>query len=147
MTWKRLLADDRVVRHSTTREELTALRGAAERNLADAALPALSTENRFGLAYEAALLMAKMVIACAGYRVKGPGAHLTTFQALELGMGPRVARQASFFDQCRRKRNVLSYEHAGAASDTEAAEILREAEKLRTDVEAWIAREHPDLTG
>ncbi len=46
MTWKRLLADDRVVHHSTTREELTALRGAAERNLADAALPALSTDKR-----------------------------------------------------------------------------------------------------
>jgi hypothetical protein len=116
-----------------------------KRNLADAALRGLSADNRFGLAYEAALLSARMAIACAGYRIKGVGAHRSTFDALGMAMGPSSARAANYFDRCRRKRNTLSYDMAGVATDTEAREILREARRFGNDVESWIAGRFPNL--
>ena len=59
-------------------ESIEALRGVVERNAADAGLAELSADNRFGLAYEAGLLTAKMAIACSGHRVMGPAIHLPT---------------------------------------------------------------------
>src|SRR5436309_2184642 len=105
MTWRKLEAAGRVAPHRTSTRELADLREAAERNLRDAALPGLSVDNSFGVAYEAALLVSKMAIACAGYRVKGLGAHETTFIALELSLGSDVSTAARYFERCRRKRN------------------------------------------
>ena len=145
MTWERLEAEGRAVRHTTSKRELDDLRGASERNLRDAALPSLSADNRFAMAYESAVLVSKMAIACAGYRVKGLGAHEATFIGLELALGPGVSAVAKYFDRCRRKRNDLTYERAGIVSAFETQEILREATRLRDRVEAWISEHHPEL--
>jgi hypothetical protein len=41
----------------------------------------------------------------------------------------------------------VEYDAAGGVSDTEAAELLREAERLADAVQDWLARERPDLMG
>lgn len=146
MSWKQLLAEDSVLPHQASKTELDRLRGAVERNLRDATLPALSADNKFGLAYEAALLAAKMAVGVAGYRVRGPAAHATTFVALRLAMGRAAGNRGDYFDRCRKKRNVLSYEYSGAATDAEAAEVLEAAMAFRIEVEAWIATRRPDLS-
>ncbi len=56
MSWKQLLAERSVLPHRASRSELDGLRGAIERNLRDATLQALSADNKFGIAYEPALL-------------------------------------------------------------------------------------------
>jgi hypothetical protein len=145
MSWNELLIGDRAELHTTSKQELVDLRAAIDRNLRDAAIGGLSAHNRFGLAYEAGLLVAKMVIACAGYRVKGQGAHVTTFTGLEFAMGPTIGRIARYLNRCRRKRNEISDDMAGVASDTEATEILREVEGFREAAEAWIAANYPAL--
>jgi uncharacterized protein (UPF0332 family) len=121
------------------------LRALIARDLQDASLPALSADRRFATAYNAVLHLAKMTIACAGYRVKGEGAHRTTFQALELSLGPGVAASASYFDRCRRKRNMVDYDAANVATETEAAELLRQGGLFLQQVEAWILQHHPHL--
>ena len=146
MTWKELLAEKRVAAHTTSKQELDDLRSAVERNLRDAAIPELSADNRFGVAYEAALLLGKMVIACAGYRVKGQGAHQTTFAALKLALGAGISKTATYLERCRRKRNELSYDMAGVVTDTEATEILAQATALQDTVEQWIAQNHQHLS-
>ena len=138
-------ADHRVDRHATSKQELDDLAGIVQRNLRDAALPALSADNRFGLAYEAALLLAKMAIACTGYRVKGQGAHHTTFVALELAMGAPARPTALYFERCRRKRNQLSYDAAGVVSDAEAEELVTQVGQFRQTVHEWITQQHPEL--
>jgi uncharacterized protein (UPF0332 family) len=143
MTWKELLAEKRVEPHKTSKRELDALRSAINRNLHDAAVPQLSADNRFGLAYEAALLTAKMAVACDGHRVKGQGAHQTMFAALKLAVDSSVAKTASYLERCRRKRNELSYDTAGVVTDTEADEILAQAQALQKTIEEWIAQNHP----
>lgn len=145
MTWKELLADAHVEPHVTTTQELRDLRSAVGRNLRDVAVTGLSADNKFGLAYEAGLLLAKMTIACAGYRVKGQGAHQTTFAALKLALGPSIAPTASYLDRCRRKRNEISYDAAGLVSDSEAGELISEVKRFQAIVQAWIEKNHPSL--
>lgn len=130
-------------RHTTSKREIDDLRSAVNRNLRDAGISQLSADNRFGLAYEATVLLAKMVVACSGYRVKGQGAHQTTFVALKLAMGSDIAKMASYLERCRRKRNLLSYDTAGVVTETEATEILAQAQAMQRTVEQWIAGRHP----
>jgi hypothetical protein len=146
MTWKELLAEKRIEPHTTTKQELDAVRSAVNRDLRDAAFRQLSADNRFGLAYEAALLSAKMAVACAGYRVKGQGAHQTTFAALKLALGAGISKTAAYLERCRRKRNELSYDAAGVVTETEATEMLAQAQSLEKTVEQWIANNHARLS-
>lgn len=105
-----LLARQLVRSHVTSKNEIDELRGVIARDLADAAISALSSDRRFATAYNAALQTAKIVIACAGYRVAGLGHHQTTFEAAELAIGSQSATLMAFFDTCRRKRNIVDYD-------------------------------------
>ena len=137
------MATRKVKTHTTSSGELADLRAVVNRDLADATIAELSTDRRFATAYNAVLQIAKMVVACAGYRVSGQGHHLTTFAAVELAMGPEVAGLVAYFDTCRRKRNLLDYNMANVTSDTEAAELLKEARNCQLRAEAWIALTYP----
>lgn len=142
MSWPSLEQAHRVKAHRTSVQELADLRAIVERDLSDATVPGLSADRRFATAYNAVLQLAKMVIACAGYRVVGLGHHQTTFEALELAMGPSVSATVAYFDTCRRKRNQVDYDLANAATETEAEELIRKAEEFRNTVEAWIRKNH-----
>lgn len=145
MSWQQLLAAHRVQRHTTSRQELEGIRTIVDRDLNDARVPGLSADRKFATAYNAVLQLAKMTIACAGYRVVGQGHHLTTFEALELAMGRTVAPLASYFDTCRRKRNMLDYDMANVATETEVNELLEKAEQFRQLVERWVAQHDSQL--
>ena len=143
MSWQQLLHHRRVQTHTTSHRELDGLRAVVERDLTDARVPGLSTDRQFATAYNAVLQLAKMAIACAGYRVVGAGHHHTTFEALELALGASVAPLASYFDMCRRKRNILDYDTAQVVTETEVRELLEKTDAFRTLVEQWIAQHHP----
>lgn len=140
MSWQSLLQAQRIKPHRTSRQELDDLRDVVERDLQDAAVEGLSTDRQFATAYNAVLQLSKMVIACAGYRVVGPGHHLTTFEAVEIAMGASISTLATYFDTCRRKRNQVDYDRANAATETEAEELLGKAEEFRELVEKWISK-------
>ena len=143
MTWQSLLQAQRIKPHRTSQRELDDLRDVVERDLQDAAVEALSADRRFATAYNAALQLAKIVIACSGYRVVGAGHHLTTFEALEIAMGPSVSALVAYFDTCRRKRNQVDYDCANAATETEAEDMLQKAEEFHDLVEQWVRKHYP----
>jgi hypothetical protein len=146
MIWKKLLAEHKVHTHSTSKKELDALRAVITRDLSDAAVKGLSEDRRFATAYNAAPQAAKMAIACAGYRLANtPGHHRLTFDAARLALGSSAVRSLDYFESCRRKRNVIDYDHAFVATKTEAAEIVAEAQAFFKLVENWIAAHHPKL--
>jgi len=60
-------------------------------------------------------------------------------------MGPEVAELARYFDVCRRKRNVMDYDLASTASETEARELVERTVEFRSQVEGWISRNHPEF--
>jgi hypothetical protein len=146
MSWKKLLQDNKVHRHTTSRQELNEIRRLVVRDLTDAAIPALSEDRRFATAYNAALQTAKMSIACAGYRIASvPGHHRLTFEGAKLALGKPAEQLADYFDACRRKRNEIDYTGATIATTTEADELLLHAKAFLSLVEGWIASTHPAL--
>jgi|SRR6516162_3028130 hypothetical protein len=146
MSWKQLLAQRKIKRHTTSRQELDELRTLIERDLTDATLKGLSADRRFATAYNAALQTAKMVVACAGYRVAGtPGHHRLHFEAAQIALGSSAHRFLDYFEMSRRKRNIIEYDYAFAATDTEAEEILTEAKAFILFVEKWIGLKNPSL--
>ncbi len=146
MTWTHLLANNEVKQHKTSKKELDSIRAVIARDLADASLKGLSADRRFATAYNAALQAAKMAIACAGYRVStGAGHHKISFENVKLAIGKAADPYADYFDRCRRKRNVIDYDDAYVATETEAQEIVKKAKEFFDMIEQWVAKIHPTL--
>jgi hypothetical protein len=145
VTWTQLLANNEVQQHKTSKKELDRLRAVISRDLADAALDGVSADRSFATAYNAALQAAKMAIACAGYRVVGAGHHRISFDVVKLAIGKAADPYSDYFDRCRRKRNVIDYDDAFVATETEATEITTKAKEFVAIVEQWIAKSHPSL--
>jgi uncharacterized protein (UPF0332 family) len=146
MSWKKLLQNNKVHQHTTSRQELAEIRRLVARDLADASIPALSEDRRFATAYNAALQTAKMAIACAGYRIASvPGHHRLTFEGAKLALGKPAEQLADYFDACRRKRNEIDYTGATIATTTEADELLLHAKSFLNMVEGWIDSKHTTL--
>ena len=145
MSLTALLASKRVERHLTSASELAALRKLIARDMADAALPGLSADRIFATAYNAALQLSKMALACAGYRVSAtlPGHHQTTFEAASFVLGAAARRLTDYFETCRRKRNLIDYDSAEVTTESQAAELLESATQYQSLVEGWITRNHP----
>jgi hypothetical protein len=102
-----------------SKQALDELRAVVERDLDDAAIPALSEDRRFATAYNAALQTAKMAIVCTGYRVGGvPGHHALTFEAAALALGNQAKTLLDYFAGCRRKRKVIDYTGVSIATAT-----------------------------
>ena len=136
MTLSELLQQRRVAAEPTTKQELENLRALATRNLQDAALPGLSTDGKFGMAYNAARTPGTTLL-------KPEADH--TFLALETALGPSSATLVGYLDSCRIKRNELSYDAANLIGESDANELVEKAEELRDLVEHWIAQNHPNL--
>jgi hypothetical protein len=51
----------------------------------------------------------------------------------------------SLLDAVRRKRNQITYELAGSASASEAAELNKVVTQFRSDVVRWLKKKHPTL--
>jgi hypothetical protein len=59
-----------------------------------------------------------------------------------IGASPELVRRV---DGLRRTRITATYEHPGAATETEAREFLTLVKKLRQHVERWLQTNHPEL--
>ena len=145
MPWKKLLADGRLKKHTTSPEEIADLFRIVDRDLADAMIPQLSSDRRFITAYNAILQLATIALHAAGYRTASSGHHRTTLRALPEILDPEVKDLAGYFDACRRKRNVTDYDRAGEISDAETEEIVNAAKEFRKTVLEWLEEGHPEL--
>ena len=118
---------------------------AAERNIADAQLQGLSTENRFDAAYKAIVQLAIVALNANGYRTltSKPGHHQTVIQTLPLTVGlpqPKVI----VLDALRKQRNLADYS-GDLVPDAVAAECLASAKELLAQVMAWLEANKRDL--
>ena len=127
------------------REQVAKLRLAAQRNLADAQLAALSNENRFDAAYKAIMQLAMVALHANGYRTltSRPGHHQTAIQTLPETIGlekPRVI----VLDALRKQRNLSDYS-GDIVSDAAVNECINSARMLQTAVENWLRNTKPEL--
>lgn len=131
--------------HNPSREEIGDLFAVADRDLAASKTPALHTDWRFNIAYNAALQLASAALAAAGYQAERSNHHYRVIESLGLTIGLDAATIRKF-DAFRKKRNISDYERAGGVSDLEADEMFQLAERLRAEVEAWLRENHPRYT-
>jgi hypothetical protein len=115
-------------------------------NLKDAHVHATSAQGRYEFAYNAARLMATIVVRASGYRVIAKnGHHYFTFQALQAAE-PIFVKTAIYFDNARDTRNDFSYDAPLAISDTDVDDLIESVEQFQRDAEAWIKGKDPALS-
>ena len=90
------------------------------------------------------LQAATAALAAAGYRASRESHHHRVIQSLEFTLAPE-RKLIDTFDRFRKKRNISSYDIAGAVSDKEAHEMYELAATLRAKVEQWIRKNHRKL--
>lgn len=121
------------------------LLAAAQRNIADAQLQGLSTENRFDAAYKAIMQAAMVALHANGYRTltSKPGHHQTAIQTLPLSVNlPQT--QVIVLDALRKQRNLSDYS-GDLIPDAASAECLTCAIDLLAHVRSWLRAHRPDL--
>lgn len=145
MTLENLLAIHKLQRFEPTAAGLQRLLAAAERNLADAGLAALSAENRFDAAYKTIMQCAMVGLWANGYRTatSQPGHHQTALQVLPKTLG--VAQDTVIvLDALRKQRNLNDYE-GDPVSDAVVKECCVQANRLLDFTRAWLQAHRPDL--
>jgi len=146
MSLRSWLQNGWLVEHTTSPEEIRNLLAIADRDLAASQAPNLPPDWRMAIAYNAALQAATAALASAGYRAARDSHHYRVIQSLEFTVNPG-GKVIDTLDAFRKKRNVSSYDLAGAVSDKEAVEVFGLASNLRANVETWIKSTHPELLG
>lgn len=147
MTLQNLLATKQLQAHTTDHAAVLKLLQAARRNLADASVAQVSTDNRFDAAYKCLMQCAMLGLWVNGYRTSTsqPGHHQTAIQCLALTLGvPKP--DVIVLDALRRQRNVSDYE-GDPVSEATLAACLLEADKLLRHTEQWLRQHRPDLLG
>ena len=145
MTLQNLLGINRLQAHRAEAAAVQKLLASARRNLADAHVGGISTDNRFDAAYKSIMQCAMLGLWANGYRTatSQPGHHQTAIQCLTLTMGvPKD--EVIVLDSLRRQRNVTDYE-GDPVSEATLAACLEEAEKLLAHTARWLRDMHPEL--
>lgn len=145
MTLQNLLAINKLESFKPAPSGMLKLLRAAERNLVDAQLAALSADNRFDAAYKTIMQCAMLGLWANGYRTltSQPGHHITAIQSLPLTM--QISSDTVIvLDALRKQRNLNDY--AGdPIAESALATCLDEAAKLLAHTRQWLATHHPDL--
>lgn len=87
MTLKQWLENSWLRRHQTRPREISDLLQIVDRDLEDAKKGHISSDWRFGIAYNAALKLCTILLYAEGYRAEKMLQHYRTIQALPLILG------------------------------------------------------------
>lgn len=145
MTLTNLLAIQRLQAFDATAQGTQRLLAAAERNLVDAHLEALSPENRFDAAYKCILQRAMLGLWAQGYRnaTSQPGHHQTALQSLPLTMAlPNDV--IIVLDALRKQRNQNDYE-GDPVSQAVVTECIAQARSLLAHTRKFLQSRFPAL--
>lgn len=145
MTLQNLLKIQSLVAIKAQREDIQRLLVAAERNLNDADITAISDENRFDAAYKCIMQCAMASLLVHGYRPSKskPGHHQTAIQTLPLTVGLDTKTMV-VLDGLRKQRNITDYD-GDPVSPTAVDECIKQAQALLTHVRGWLAQYHPEF--
>jgi hypothetical protein len=126
-------------------EEIRGLISIVTRALSDANVQAISDDLRFQAAFSAGLTSANIALRASGYRTRvQAGHHQKIVESLELTLhaDSKVIQKLKVFS---KKRNATAYDSAGSVSGQELEQAIKVAHELLNEVNAWLARTHPEL--
>ena len=130
--------------HRTSRKEIGSLLRIVERDLNDAQGD-ISADWRFGIVYNAALKLCRILLSAEGYRPSHELQHYRTLAALPEILGKAKKADAEYLDDCRKKRNIVEYDDIGGASESDADELIGFVKDLRDKVINWLKKNHSEL--
>jgi hypothetical protein len=130
--------------HRTSRKEIGSLLRIVERDLNDAQGD-ISPDWRFGIAYNAALKLCRILLSAEGYRPSHELQHYRTLAALPEILGGTKKADAEYLNDCRKKRNIVEYDDVGGASNSDADELIGFVKQFKDEVIAWLKKNHPEL--
>lgn len=84
----------------------------------------------FAVAYNAVLQASRAYMFAQGFRPASSEGHKNTFAFMRLALGKEYESLIAYFDRMRNKRNQAVYEVAGLITETEARNVLQEAENF-----------------
>ena len=117
----------KIVKHETSKEEISAIFGVVDRCLKDASLAGLSSDQKYILSYQAAFETALALLYKNGYKPIKAGHHYIVWQCLKEILQKEQYKTILLFETAAKKRSKLSYDIAGLASQKEADEMYHEA--------------------
>ena len=109
-----------------------------ERDIEDSAKEEISHDWQFGIAYNAALKLANVLVRSSGYRVKGGSHHMNTIAMIPNILGEEMRDDADYLDTCRRKRNVVEYDCVGGATKRDIDELREFVLEFQKVVLKWL---------
>ena len=130
--------------HRTSQKEIRRLLSIVERDLNDAQRD-ISSDWRFGIAYNAALKLCRILLSAEGYRPSHELQHYRTLAALSEILGEARKVDAEYLDDCRKKRNIVEYDEVGGGSESDADELIGFVKEFKDEVIAWLKKNHPEL--
>jgi hypothetical protein len=133
-----LLTKGTLVIQATSKDEINDLLKIVERDLEDSAQKEISEDWQFGIAYNAALKLASILVRASGYRIKGQGHHMNIIAMIPLVLGAHKKDDADYLDTCRRKRNIVEYDCVGGATDLDVQELRDFVYEFQKEVLIWL---------
>jgi uncharacterized protein (UPF0332 family) len=134
-------------KHETSPQEIKSLFDIVDRDLQDARRKELSSDWRFGIAYNAALKVCTILLYAKGYRPGRSLAHYRTLQSLPLILGKEKIGDATYLDKCRKTRNTAEYDQIGVTTVNDAEELIEFVEDLKFEAKQWLKSNHKGLLG
>jgi hypothetical protein len=135
-----------IISQQATAPELFRLFSIVDRELSDASVEAISSDGRFGHAYNAALALCRIALRAAGYRVaKGKGIHQYEINSLVFALESEYKNIMIFFSHCSKLRGQEVYDHTGVVDPRDIDDLVQTAKQLRLDVLSWLKTNHSTL--
>jgi uncharacterized protein (UPF0332 family) len=132
----------KLIKHQTNKEELKAIFGVIDRCIKDADLKGLSSDQKYISSYQAAFEAAMALVYFHGYRPIKAGHHYIIWQCVKDLLSEDIKASILLFENAAKKRNKLSYDIAGLASEKEADEIYNEAREfvsmIKEKIKGWL---------
>jgi len=130
-------------KHTSSPQEIRDLLEKVDRDIVEAANKSIMLDWRLAIAYNASLGCATLALHAGGFRLPGgSGQHYRTIQSLKftLALDPELI---TTLEAISKKRAIVTYDEAGAASEEEVNEALRLAKELRQLLVEWLQLKHP----
>jgi len=146
----KLLLDDRRLEAATFEDrELVGLWARAVTSYRDSSVTGLSDEGAFSRAYDAGRQVAGIVLAAAGYRVRGQGHHQIAFYGLAVLEDPSLSKFGTELESIRQARHMVIYDAVGdpAALRADRQKLKGIVERFLPAAHAWLIAKRPHLKG
>lgn len=141
MTIDNFLKNGFLVKQDSSMDEISDLIKIVERDIEDSSRTEISNDWQFGIAYNAALKLANILVRASGYRVKGQGHHMKTIAMIPLILGNHKKDDADYLDACRRKRNIVEYDCVDGATTEDVKELREFVQEFQKEVLTWLSRQ------